>query len=62
LSTLNARIKLRRDNDYNYASNFVPLFGEVCLVDTAKEGLKVKVGDGITPFGSLDWYYPVDFG
>ena len=60
MSTLNARIQLRRDNDYNYNSrpNFKPLAGEVCLVDVVGEGLKVKVGDGITHYKNLDWYYP----
>ena len=40
----NVRIQLKRDNDYNYASHpdFLPLKGEVCLVDTASDGLKVK--------------------
>lgn len=62
MSTLNARIQLRRDNDYNYNSrpNFKPLAGEVCLVDVVGEGLKVKVGDGVTLYRNLDWYYPSD--
>lgn len=51
-----AVIKLRRDNDYNYAKvseSFIPAFGEVCLVDTARSGLMVVVGDGVTPYGQL---------
>lgn len=58
----NVRIQLKRDNDYNYASHpdFLPLKGEVCLVDTASDGLKVKVGDGTHLFTELDWYYPQD--
>ena len=34
---LNAVLRLRRDNDYNYAkiaNSFVPANGEICLVDT----------------------------
>ena len=41
-------IRLRRDNDYNYAKikdTFIPASGEVCLVDTAKQGLCAVVGD-----------------
>lgn len=49
-------LQLRRDNDYNYKkveNTFVPLKGEVCLVDTAKNGLRAKVGDGVTAWKSL---------
>ena len=38
----NTIIRLRRDNDYNYAKikdTFVPAKGEPCLVDTAKKAL-----------------------
>lgn len=48
--------QLRRDNDYNYKrveDSFVPLKGEVCLVDTAKNGLRAKIGDGVTTFKKL---------
>lgn len=57
----NVRIQLRRTNDYVYAEHpeFLPLKGEVCLCDTANEGLKVKVGDGVTTYAELPWYYPV---
>ena len=51
-------IRLRRDNDYNYAKiadTFVPANGEVCLVDTSREGLQVVCGDGVTPFGKLSY-------
>lgn len=53
---LNAILRLRRDNDYNYAKikdTFIPANGEVCLVDTARDGLRAVCGDGITPFGQL---------
>ena len=54
----NLTIRLRRDNDYNYdkiADTFIPANGEPCLVDTAKNGLCVKVGDGKTPYGQLEY-------
>lgn len=49
---------VRRDNDYNYekvADTFVPLNGEICLVDTAKDGLRVKCGDGVTVWRDLEY-------
>ena len=48
-------LSLRRDNDYNYLSTFIPKDGEVCFVDTSRDGLRVKVGDGVTQFGSLQY-------
>lgn len=53
---INVVLQLRRDNDYNYRkieNSFIPLKGEVCLVDTAKNGLRAKIGDGVTPFVRL---------
>ena len=53
---INTVIKLRRDNDYNYqkvGQKFVPAFGEVCFVDTARSGLRAVVGDGVTVFDNL---------
>lgn len=50
--------QLRRDNDYNYdkiGDSFIPLNGEICLVDTAKNGLRVKCGDGKTVWNNLDY-------
>lgn len=55
---INAVIRLRRDNDYNYAKikdRFVPADGELCLVDTARSGLQIVCGDGKTPFGQLEY-------
>lgn len=55
---LNVTLRLRRDNDYNYAKikdSFVPADGEICLVDTARSGLRAVCGDGRTPFGELDF-------
>lgn len=51
-------IALRRDNDYNYKkieNTFIPLNGEVCLVDVAGYGLKAKVGNGISTFAQLPY-------
>ena len=55
---LNTIIRLRRDNDYNYAKiadKFIPASGEICLVDTARSGLRAVCGDGKTPFAQLDF-------
>ena len=49
-------IRLRRDNDYNYErikNTFIPANGEVVLVDTAKDGLRAKVGNGINTYAEL---------
>lgn len=53
--TLNILLQLRRDLLSNYSSSYVPLRGELCLVDTPRSGLRVKYGDGITNFDSLDY-------
>ena len=55
---VNAILRLRRDNDYNYAKikdTFVPANGEICLVDTARDGLRAVCGDGISTFGELQF-------
>lgn len=49
-------LQLRRDNDYNYAkveNTYIPMKGEVCFVDTARNGLRAKVGDGATVWKDL---------
>ena len=53
---VNAVIACRRDNDYNYAkaaTTFIPKSGEICLVDTSRQGLCVIVGDGSATYGHL---------
>lgn len=58
IKRVEAIFKLRRDNDYNYENvkdTFIPAKGEVCLVDTARLGLCVKVGDGVSTYGSLEY-------
>lgn len=55
-NSFNGILRLRRDNDYNYArieNKFIPANGEVCLVDTAKMGLRAKVGNGIDVWKNL---------
>lgn len=58
MKTINAIIQLRRDNDYNFEKikdTFVPMNGEVVLVDTAKDGLRAKVGNGWSPYSQLQF-------
>lgn len=53
-----SNIALRRDNDYNYKTienTFIPIKGEVCLVDVSGYGLRIKVGDGVTTFKNLPY-------
>ena len=55
---INAILRLRRDNDYNYAKikdTFIPANGEICLVDTARNGLQAVCGDGVSTFGQLEF-------
>ncbi len=58
MSIIKATIQLRRDNDYNFEvikDKFIPANGEVVLVDTARDGLRAKVGDGYTTFANLEY-------
>lgn len=55
---INATVCLRRDNDYNFDAikdRFVPASGEVILVDTARDGLRAKVGDGFSTYAQLEF-------
>jgi hypothetical protein len=55
---INAIIRLRRDNDYNYEKikdTFVPANGEICLIDTARNGLRAVCSDGISTFSKLNY-------
>ena len=49
------RIKFKRDLESNYESSFVPLYGEICLVETTDGRLRAKVGDGKTQFSSIPY-------
>lgn len=56
--TLNATIQLRRDNEYNFEkvkNSFIPANGEVVLVDTARDGLRAKVGNGVSTWAQLQY-------
>ena len=56
--TLKTIIQLRRDNYTNYnriGDTFIPRNGEVLLVDTARDGLRAKVGDGVSTYNQLDF-------
>jgi len=49
---------LRRDNEENYKKiedTLIPRNGELCLVDTAKSGLRVVCGDGVSTFKNLSY-------
>lgn len=53
-----SNLALRRDNDYNYKkieNTFIPINGEVCLVDVAGYGLRAKVGNGVHTFAQLPY-------
>lgn len=55
---INAILRLRRDNEFNYnkiKNSFIPANGEICLVDTARDGLRAVCGDGKTVFGELEY-------
>ena len=55
---IDATIRLRRDNDYNFnliENTFVPASGEVVLVDTPYDGLRAKVGDGYSTYKQLQF-------
>lgn len=53
--TIKTRLQLRKDLESNYDSSFVPLKGEVLLVDTTSDGLRSKVGDGVKTFAQLPY-------
>ena len=58
MKVLDAVVQLRRDNDYNFKkveNFFIPANGEVVLVDTAKDGLRAKVGNGYSTFAQLQY-------
>ena len=51
---LKTRVGLRRDLEANFSNSFIPLKGEILLVDTSS-GLRVKVGTGVTTFENLPY-------
>ena len=55
LATLETdRAIIRRDNEYNYKQK-TPANNEICLVDVAGYGLRVKIGDGKSAFADLPY-------
>ena len=57
MKILNAIVQLRRDSENNFdkiKDSFVPMNGEVVLVDT-RNGLRAKVGDGKTNYNQLSF-------
>lgn len=44
-----------RNNDFNYKPTFVPKAGQVCFVDTARNGLQIKIGDGVKAWSELNY-------
>lgn len=59
IQKLNTRLQLRRADISIYDSHpdFIPLNGEVCIVDDADGELKLKIGDGDSTFQDLDWTF-----
>ena len=55
LASLEAdKVIIRRDNESNYKQK-TPANNEICLVDVAGYGLRVKIGDGTTAFTELNY-------
>ena len=53
---LQAKIRLRKDHERAFlATNPILLDGEIAIVATDLSGYKIKIGDGVTPFQSLDY-------
>jgi hypothetical protein len=50
------QVVLRRDNEYNFKTkNDVPKATEICIVDVAGKGVRVKIGDGSSTFTDLPY-------
>ena len=53
MKILNGVIRLRKDSEVDFErvkDIFIPADGEMVLVDTANQGLRIKVGDGVSTF------------
>lgn len=55
LAYFNGTGVLRRDSADNYDSDYIPIKGEVLLVDVPGAGLCVKIGDGTSTFSELSY-------
>lgn len=47
--------KIRRDDEANYANDFVAGEYELCFADTLTKGLRAKLGDGVTQWEDLPY-------
>lgn len=59
MNIIQAVIKIRREKEAyykQYETSFVPEDGELCLVDTASDGLMMKVGDGISTWDTISYF------
>ena len=43
------------DDENNYADNFIAEENEICFVNTANKGIRIKLGDGITEWQNLSY-------
>lgn len=48
------KVVIRRDNEYNFKQK-TPANNEICLVDVAGKGIRVKIGDGTSTFAELPY-------
>lgn len=58
IKTIKTRIQLRRETEASIdqiKDTFIPLKGEVVLVDTASDGIRAKIGDGSSTFSELSF-------
>lgn len=46
---------IRRAEESEYSALFIPKDGEICIVDTVRDGVRIKIGDGTTYFNSLQY-------
>lgn len=53
--TIATRLSLRRDTEAKFKPDFLPLKGEILLVDTTSNELRSKIGDGIHTFAQLPY-------
>lgn len=50
------KVIIRRDNEYNYKKRTEPIANnEICIVDVPGQGLRIKIGDGLSTFTALPY-------
>ena len=55
---IKTRVRLWKDTDENFESikdSLIPLDGEIIIVDTAEDGIRYKVGNGVKTFAELPY-------